>query len=261
MIKPKKSLGQNFLIDSNIIDKIVKIANVKNKNVLEIGPGTGNLTMKIIKEKPKNFLIIEKDKQLSNQLEKLTTDKIEVLNQDILKFDLESNLKKNSIIIGNLPYNISSQILINLIKFKNWPPKYDKLVLMFQKEVAYKIIAQHKSPHFGRISVMANWRLEIVDYFNISNNCFFPKPKVESTILVLKPKINKQFAIKNINNLEKITRIIFSNRRKMVNKALRKIFKEPETAARINGIDLSLRPSDISENLYYKLTEYYEKNN
>jgi 16S rRNA (adenine1518-N6/adenine1519-N6)-dimethyltransferase len=147
MIKAKKSLGQNFLVDNNIINKIINTADIYNKNILEIGPGTGNLTLKILEEKPKSLILIEKDYVLSNNLrEKFKHFKnIKVFNEDILKFDIEKKIKKNSVIIGNLPYNISSQILVKLIKFKKWPPNYEKLILMFQKEVADKIMAKSES--------------------------------------------------------------------------------------------------------------------
>ena len=139
MIKPKKSLGQNFLIDNNILNKIIKLTEISNNNIVEIGPGSGNLTRKIIEQKPKDLILIEKDYNLTNYLKNNLKKKknLKIFNEDILKFDLEKNIKKNSIIIGNLPYNVSSQILIKLIKFKNWLPKYKKLILMFQKEVAY----------------------------------------------------------------------------------------------------------------------------
>ena len=121
----KKSLGQNFLIDKNIVKKIIELVNLKNKNVVEIGPGKGALTEEILKKKPKSLIIIEKDNFLANQLkEKYQDIKIlKIYNNDILKFDLEKKILKNSEIFGNLPYNISSQILIKFLKFKSWPPK------------------------------------------------------------------------------------------------------------------------------------------
>jgi 16S rRNA (adenine1518-N6/adenine1519-N6)-dimethyltransferase len=131
MIKPKKSLGQNFLIDNNILNKIIKLTKINNCNVVEIGPGTGNLTKKIIEQKPKSLFLIEKDQLLFNNLsnEFKKTNNLTVFNDDILKFNLEKKIKENSIIIGNLPYNISSQILIKLIKFNQWLPRYKKLIL------------------------------------------------------------------------------------------------------------------------------------
>ena len=262
MIKPKKSLGQNFLIDNNIIDKILKTSQIKNSNIIEIGPGTGNLTKKIIDQNPKSLILIEKDHKLVNYLKnKLINQKnLKIFNKDILKFQLEEEVKLNTIIIGNLPYNVSSQILAKLIKFKKWLPKYKKLILMFQKEVADKIIAKNKSSSFGRLTVLTNSRLKVTSSFNISENCFFPIPKVKSTVLVFEPIINQDFNVKDISNLEKITQVFFSKKRKMINKAFKTLFKKPVEVAKKIKIDLSLRPNQLSEKEYYKITECFENN-
>ena len=261
MIKPKKSLGQNFLIDNNIINKIIKLSDVSNNNIIEIGPGTGNLTKKIIEQNPKSLILIEKDQKLINYLKtELTSCKnLKIFNADILKFQLEDYVKKNSIIIGNLPYNISSQILAKLIKFKKWLPEYKKLILMFQKEVADKILAKHNTSSFGRLTILTNARLKITNHFNISQNCFYPIPKVKSTILVFEPIINQDFKVKNIANLEKISHVFFSKKRKMINKAFKELFKKPIEIAKKININLSLRPNQLSEKEYYKITEYFEK--
>ncbi|MDB9760358.1 16S rRNA (adenine(1518)-N(6)/adenine(1519)-N(6))-dimethyltransferase RsmA [Pelagibacteraceae bacterium] len=261
MVKPKKSLGQNFLIDNNIINKIIKVSDITGNNIVEIGPGTGNLTKKIFEKKPKSLILVEKDNELSKLLkDNFSYEKnLNIFNEDILKFDLEKHIKKNSIIIGNLPYNISSQILVKLIKFKKWPPKYKKLILMFQKELAHKILAKYKSSSFGRLAVLTNTRLRVVESFNVSQNCFFPIPKVKSTVLVFEPFINKDFKVKNISILEKITQVFFSKKRKMINKAFKTIFKNPIEVAKKINIDLNLRPNQISEKEYYRITEYFEK--
>ena len=211
MIKPKKSLGQNFLTDNNILKKIIGSAELNNDHIVEIGPGTGNLTQKIIEKEPKSLVVIEKDQGLTYGLKSKfkKNNNFKIYNEDILKFDLEKIVKKNSIIIGNLPYNISSQILIKLIKFKNWLPKYKKLILMFQKEVADKILAKYNTQNYGRISVITSSRLKIIDSFNVSPNSFYPIPKVRSKVLIFKPFINKNFKIKNILNLEKVSHIFF----------------------------------------------------
>ena len=216
MIKPKKSLGQNFLIDNNILNKIIDLAGINNNDVIEIGPGTGNLTKKIIEQNPKNLILIEKDHKLTNSLKNdLKKHKnCEIFNEDILKFDLENKIKKNSIIIGNLPYNISSQILVKLIKFQKWLPKYRKLILMFQKEVAEKILGKYNTSHYGRLSILTAARLKITNCFNVSPNSFYPVPKVKSTVLVFEPIINKNFQVKNIENLEKISHIFFFKKKK-----------------------------------------------
>ena len=260
MIKPKKSLGQNFLIDNNVINKIINLSDIKNNNIVEIGPGTGNLTKKIIERKPKSLILIEKDRQLVSFLrsEFINQQNLTIFNEDILKFQLEDKIKTNSIIIGNLPYNISSQILAKLIKFKKWLPKYKKLILMFQKEVADKILAKTNSSSFGRLSILTSARLKIVDSFNVSENCFYPVPKVKSTVLVFEPVINKDFQVKNISNLEKITHVFFSKKRKMINKAFKKLFKNPDLVAKKININLNLRPSKISEKEYYKITASFE---
>ncbi|MDA7606529.1 16S rRNA (adenine(1518)-N(6)/adenine(1519)-N(6))-dimethyltransferase RsmA [Pelagibacteraceae bacterium] len=261
MIKSKKSLGQNFLIDNNIIDKIINLCDVKNNNIVEIGPGTGNLTKKIIAQNPKSLILIEKDNQLIDYLktELGNIHNLKFFNEDILKLHLEDEIKKDTIIVGNLPYNISSQILAKLIKFKKWLPRYKKLILMFQKEVADKIIAKNKSSSFGRLTILTNSRLKVTNSFNVSENCFFPIPKVKSTILVFEPIINQDFNVKDISNLEKVTHVFFSKKRKMINKAFSSIFKKPISIAEKINIDLQLRPNQISEKQYYKITEYFEK--
>ncbi len=260
MTKPKKSLGQNFLIDNNIIDKIIKLSDIQNNNVIEIGPGTGNLTKKIIDQKPKSLILIEKDRELVINLKSQFKDikKLKIFNNDVLKFKLEDEIENDSIIVGNLPYNISSQILAKLIKFKKWLPKYKKLILMFQKEVADKILAKHASSSFGRLAILTNTRLKVVSSFHVSQNSFFPIPKVKSTVLVFEPILNRDFKVKDIANLEKITHIFFSKKRKMINKAFKTLFKEPILIAKKIGIDLNLRPNQLSEKQYYRITELFE---
>ena len=154
MIRAKKSLGQNFLIDKNIIEKITNTAKIYEKNVLEIGPGTGNLTSYILKKKPKKFLLIEKDNQLAISLENQFKNKVEIINDDILQIN-ETNLFNEKVtVFGNLPYNISTEILskwiVNL-KDNFW---FECLILMFQKEVADRIIAQVNTSNYGRLSII-----------------------------------------------------------------------------------------------------------
>ncbi len=255
MLYLKKSLGQNFLKDQNIINKIINLKNIKNKNIVEIGPGNGALTKKILDKNPKSLIVIEKDNRLLKKLkEKYKKNKsIIFYNNDILKTDLEKIIKKDSVIFGNLPYNISSQILIRLIKFKKWPPKFKDLILMFQKEVAEKISGKS----YGRLSIISNYRLKYLNKFDVSANCFFPKPKVTSTVLHLMPLKNINYKINNINNLEYITNIFFSNKRKMVNKNIKKIFK-PNEIKKFKNLNLKSRPSDLTKEFYYKAAEIYE---
>tara|TARA_B110001452_G_C15213710_1_gene420949 strand:+ start:139 stop:927 length:789 start_codon:yes stop_codon:yes gene_type:complete len=262
MIYAKKSLGQNFLIDKNIIKKIVNISNIRNKNVLEIGPGKGALTDQILENQPKSLTLIEKDKLLSDKLKLkyYKNSKIKILNKDILKFDFEKVINENSIIFGNLPYNISSQILIQVLKFKKWPPKYSDLIFMFQREMAERIIGRFGTSKYGRLSIITKYRLEIADKFNISPFCFTPIPKVISTVLHFVPTKKSYTRIKNINSLEKITNIFFSNKRKMINKNIKKIFNKNKKINELKNLDLKARPSEVKPELFYKITQIFEKN-
>ena len=257
----KKSLGQNFLIDSNIIKKIINLTTIFDKNILEIGPGTGALTDEILKKKPKSLTLIEKDNFLSNELKLKYSHnkKITIYNKDVLKFDFEKKLEKDTIIFGNLPYNIASQILVNIIKFKKWPPKYSNLIFMFQKEMAERIMGKYGTSKYGRLSVLTNFRLKVINKFKVSPNCFFPKPKIDSTVLLFKPNSKIKSKIKNIENLEKITHAFFSKRRKMINKSFSKLFKNSQALSKKLEINLSLRPSQLHENDFYKIVECYEK--
>ena len=260
MFKLKKSLGQNFLVDKNIINKIISVEILKNQNVIEIGSGSGNLSKIIIQKGVKNFLAVEKDERFCNLLGKeyVSNKNVCFENKDILKKDLNKIDLKNVIVFGNLPYNISTQILVNFINLNKWPPFYKKIIFMFQKEVADRILAKSKTKQYGRLTILANYRLDIVKSFNISKNSFFPVPAVDSKVIVFKPKLNIRYRINNIKNLEHITNIFFSGKRKMINKALARIFKNHISVSKRYKIDLNLRPSDLSLDQYYKLAEHYE---
>ena len=258
MIRAKKSLGQNFLIDKNIIDKITNTVSIEGNEVLEVGPGTGNLTKEILKNNPSKMYLVEKDTFLAENLEELIDGRVKIFNEDILKFD-EHLLSKNKIIVfGNLPYNISTEILSTWItKLKNdyW---FSDLILMFQKEVADRIIAQFNNSNYGRLSILANWRLNINKICDISPESFSPRPKIQSSLIHFTPK--KNFAkIKDPLNLEKITRIFFSHRRKMLKKPFNQIFNGNNDLLNKLNIDLNLRPQNLDFDTYYKLTIEYEK--
>ena len=258
MIKAKKSLGQNFLIDKNILEKITNIAKITNKIVLEVGPGTGNLTSYILKKKPKKLFVIEKDNQLAIDLEKKFNNQISIIHEDVLKIDETTFFKDKLIVFGNLPYNISTEIIskwiINL-KDKFW---FECLILMFQKEVADRIIAKLNTSSYGRLSIICNWKLNIRKICDIKPESFFPKPNVDSSLLFFYPK--KNFVkINNPNNLEKVTRIFFNQRRKMLKKPFNQLFNGNQNILNKLKIDLNLRPQNLSLDTYYKLASEYEK--
>ena len=258
MIKAKKSLGQNFLVDHRILEMIVNTIGIENKTILEIGPGTGNLTNYIIKKKPKKVLVIEKDNKLAEDLRIKYANNLEIINNDILNIN-ECNLAEEKVIVfGNLPYNISTEILSKWIVNMGDNFWFEALVLMFQKEVANRIIAKIDNSSYGRLSVLANWKLNISKISDIKPNSFKPKPKVDSSLLFFTPKKNF-YKIKNPKNLEKITRIFFNNRRKMIKKPYNQIFNGDLRVLEKLKINLNLRPQNLGNETYYKLTEEYEK--
>ena len=255
----KKSLGQNFLIDEKILNLIVGLGNINSNDiVLEVGPGTGNLTEKILKKGPKKIIVVEKDANLSMNLKKKFNKDIIVINDDILNYNQSYLYKKKIIIFGNLPYNISTQILISWIKINNLNNFCKKFILMFQKEVADRILAEFNNKEYGRISIISSWKMEIEKIIDIDPNSFFPRPKIKSTLLVFKPK-NKFYKIKNPKNLEHITNIFFNQRRKMIKKPMQFLFKNYEEVAKELSLDLTLRPQNLSNLTYYKICSYYEK--
>ena len=258
-VLPKKSLGQNFLVDHNILNLIVSLGKINSNDIiLEIGPGTGNLTEKILKKKPKRLIVVEKDQNLSFVLKKKFINDVEVINDDILNFNQSFLYEKKIIVFGNLPYNVSTQILISWIKINNLNNFCKKFILMFQKEVADRILAEFNSKNYGRISVISSWKMDIEKIIDIDPNSFFPRPKVKSSLLVFKPK-NKYHELKNPKNLEHITNIFFNQRRKMIKKPLKFLFKNYEKVAEELSLDLNLRPQNIPNNTYYKICSYYER--
>ena len=258
MIRAKKSLGQNFLIDKNIIDKIIQTVPITNNEILEVGPGTGSLTREILKNNPSKMYLVEKDNFLAESLKEIMDERVVIFNEDILKFDTTSLSKNKIVVFGNLPYNISTEILSTwIVNLKNnyW---FSDLILMFQKEVADRIIAKFNNSNYGRLSILANWRLNINKICDISPESFSPRPKIQSTLIHFTPK--KIFAdIKDPLNLEKITRIFFSHRRKMLKKPFNQIFNGNNEILSKFNIDLNLRPQNLDFDTYYKLTIEYEK--
>ncbi len=258
MIKAKKSLGQNFLIDKNILEKIVNTTDISNKTILEIGPGTGNLTSFILKKNPKKIIVIEKDNELSINLENKFNNQITIINDDILKLDENKLFKEKVTVFGNLPYNISTQILSKwIINLKDyfW---FDCLVLMFQKEVADRIIAKLNTSNYGRLSIICNWKLNIKKICDIKAEAFSPKPKINSSLLFFYPKKNF-IKIEDPYTLEKVTRVFFNQRRKMLKKPFNQLFNGNQKVLDKLKINLNLRPQNLSLENYYKLASEYEK--
>ena len=258
MIKAKKSLGQNFLVDLKVLETITNLIDIDSRTIIEIGPGTGALTSYILKKNPKKLIVVEKDNDLAVFLSKKFNNQIEIINKDILKIDENLLSSDKSIVFGNLPYNISTEILTKWIfnlKDNTW---FDYLILMFQKEVADRIISDYNSSNYGRLSILTNWRLSVKKILDIKPSAFKPKPKVDSTLLLFEPK-KDFYRLKNPKNLEYVTRIFFSNRRKMLKKPYNQIFNGNKKILEELKINLNLRPQNLDFKTYFQLTKEFEK--
>ena len=257
MIKAKKSLGQNFLTDKNVLETIVNTAEITNKTILEIGPGTGNLTSFILKKNPKKVFVIEKDNDLAENLNNIFANQLTIINDDVLNIDENLLFEDRVTVFGNLPYNISTEILskwiVNL-KDNFW---FDHLILMFQKEVADRIVAKFNTSAYGRLSILSNWKLNVKKICDIKPESFSPRPKIDSSLLLFSPK-KDFYKIKDPKNLEKITRVFFSHRRKMLKKPFNQLFNGDLKVIDKIKINLNLRPQNLDFDTYYELTREYE---
>ena len=254
---PKKSLGQNFLIDKNISNKIIKlIDNYQKKNIIEIGPGKGALTEIIYKKKPKKIILIEKDKMLFKELEsKYENNKLfEIYNEDALQFNYKIINKPKSI-IANLPYNISIKLIINWLKNIT---DFNEIIVMIQKEVAQKMNYKN-TDKMNRLNILTTMTSNFKIEFNVSNNVFFPKPKVLSSVVRITPKKKIEY---NFFKLENFTKILFRNKRKKIQnvlpKEMLKILKMKSNISNINNI-LNSRAEDLTlKKITYLFKEFLQ---
>ena len=241
-INTKKSLGQNFIFDKNLLFKISNSFESKlSDSIIEIGPGLGTLTEFLFKKKYKQLILIEKDFMLIENLKKKFNDKkVEILNIDAINFDYNINSLKHSIIVGNLPFNVSVNLLYLWTKYKNWPPKHDKMVLMFQKEVANRIIALPKSKSYGKLSVVIQSRYKIRKLIDVPASAFTPRPKVDAIVLEFTPF--NDFGSIDINKIDKVAKDAFSQRRKKIKNNMSSYINEIQRLS----ISLDLRPEDLT---------------
>ncbi len=246
----KKSLGQNFLRNKKLLEKISKIKKLKNEYVIEIGPGSGALTEFILRENPKILTVIEKDEDLKSTLNKFKQKYPENFNlifSDALTFDISTLTKKKIILIGNLPYNIATTLIIDWMR--NYKT-FKALVVMVQKEVAQRLYAKAGTKFYGRTSVLVQANATVEEKFEVTANNFFPKPKVNSSVIEIIP-FKKDF---NYESLDKILKISFLHRRKILKNNLKNLNIDTKKI-QANGINLSSRPQDLTPNDYIKLSQ------
>jgi 16S rRNA (adenine1518-N6/adenine1519-N6)-dimethyltransferase len=257
-LKAKKSLGQNFLTDPNILQRIVKAAGpLENRTVIEVGPGPGGLTREIIKYPCKHLILIEQDVRCLPHLEALRDHfqgELTLINGDALELDLHSLGSAPRVMIANLPYNISVPLLLQCLKHLD---DFESLTLMFQKEVAARLIAPHDTADYGRLSVMCQWKANIKKLFDLPPGAFIPAPKVTSTVVQLTPRLPRE----NISwgALEKVTKAAFSQRRKMLRSSLKSFFASPQVLLEKAKINPERRAENLSLQEFCTLTVEWEK--
>ncbi len=263
-LRAKKSLGQNFILDQNLTDRIALAAGpLEDSHVLEVGPGPGGLTRSLLRHGACSVIAIEKDDRCLAALADVAaafSNRLQVVEADALKIDEARLLSEHEIgnvrVVANLPYNVGSKLLIKWLLVPEWPPWYRSLSLLFQKEVAERIVAAPGSKAYGRLSVMANWRCSTRIAFDIPPRAFTPPPKVTSSLVVLTPHadVKPQFAP---TDLEAVVAAAFSQRRKMVKASLRQLGVPTDQMLKDADIDPSVRAENIDVEGFCRLTEAY----
>jgi len=261
----KKKYGQNFLINKSIVKEIIETADIKTSDeILEIGPGDGILTKEIINKKPKKFITIEIDRSLKKNIDSLfckkTNLEYETLFMDALQFDETSKFNNDFKIISNLPYNVSLPLLIKWINQLSKYPVAKKMILMFQKEVAERILAKINCKKYGRISILSSVFYDVKKIIDVDKKNFFPMPKVDSSVLAFDLLKKPMLDISNIENLQKITLELFNNRRKKLKKKLQTIFSNQIIKKNFLEQLFDLRAENITPQMYCKLALLLKKN-
>ena len=247
-LSARKSLGQNFLLDLNLTGRIARAAGpLEGVTVLEVGPGPGGLTRALLAEGAARVIAVERDERAVAALGEIAAhypDRLRLVAGDALHFDITPWLGRGPIrIVANLPYNIATALLVSWLSIEPWPPWYDRLVLMFQREVAERIVAKPGSKTYGRLSVLAGWRTQPKILFDIAPSAFVPPPKVTSSVVQLIPRENPLRCDRRA--LERVTEAAFGQRRKMLRQSLKQLGVDPIPLLETEGLDPTARAEDI----------------
>jgi 16S rRNA (adenine1518-N6/adenine1519-N6)-dimethyltransferase len=247
-LSARKSLGQNFLLDLNLLTRIARTAGpLEHATVIEIGPGPGGLTRALLALGAARVIAIERDERALGPLEEISKHypgRLEIICADALHFDPRRLLgAERAKIVANLPYNIATALLIDWLSIDPWPPWYDAMVLMFQREVAERIVAHENDEAYGRLGVLANWRAETKLLFDISPAAFVPQPKVTSSVVRLMPRANPEACDRRM--LEQVAAAAFGQRRKMLRQSLKPLGADPARLTAAAGIDPTRRAETI----------------
>ena len=255
-LSARKSLGQNFLLDLNLTARIARSAGpLEDASVIEVGPGPGGLTRALLAEGAAHVIAIERDRRCIAALSEIAArypDRLTVLEGDALKIDLRPYLTRGPArIAANLPYNVATQLLVNWLTVEPWPPWYASMTLMFQREVAERIVAAPGSNSYGRLSVLAAWRTESRILFDIARGAFVPRPNVTSSLVRLEPRQAPLPCDRRA--LERVTQAAFGQRRKMLRQSLKSLGVEPARLLAAAGLDATARAEDVAVEDYVKL--------
>lgn len=246
-LAPRKSLGQNFLFDLNLTGRIARAAgDLSGHDILEIGPGPGGLTRALLSEGARRVVAVERDGRCIAALEEIAAaypGRLEILSGDALSLDPTPHLTPPVHIAANLPYNIATPLLIGWLQSEVWPPFYASMTLMFQREVAMRIVAAPGSKHYGRLSIMAGWRTKATICFDIHPSAFTPPPKVVSSVVHFIPRPDPLPC--RVSALEKVTAAAFGQRRKMLRSSLKRLFGNAEAVL----TELDIAPTERAEQL------------
>lgn len=260
-LSARKSLGQNFLFDANLLNKIVRVVGaLDGKTVYEVGPGPGGLTRAILAANPKRLLVIEKDPRCIDALAELQQHfpaRLDILQQDALTANEAELLGQNVEVIANLPYNVGTALLIRWLSLAAWPGWWSGLTLMFQKEVAQRIVATPDTDAYGRLSVLAQWRCDAKLMFDVPRQAFTPPPKITSAVVRLIPKT--PLADIAAADLAAITQAAFGQRRKMLRTSLKSITPAPEALCDRAGIAPTARAETLSVGDFCRLTQEWRR--
>jgi 16S rRNA (adenine1518-N6/adenine1519-N6)-dimethyltransferase len=247
-LQAKKSLGQNFLLDLNLTGRIARAAGpLEGVTVIEIGPGPGGLTRALLSEGASRVVAVERDARAIAALEEIAQHypgRLVVVSGDALTFDPLPHVGSGSArIVANLPYNIATALLVDWLTIEPWPPWYDRLVLMFQREVAERIVATPDDKSYGRLSVLTGWRAEAKILFDINPSAFVPPPKVTSSVVKLVPRAQPLACDARL--LERVTAAAFGQRRKMLRQSLKPLGSDPLPLLAAAGIEPTARAEEI----------------
>ena len=259
-LSAKKSLGQNFLLDLNLTARIARAGgSLEGATVVEVGPGPGGLTRALLAERAKRVIAIERDQRAVAALEEIAArypGRLEIVAGDALAFDARAQLAgTRAKIVANLPYNIATVLLINWLTVEPWPPWYDMLVLMFQREVAMRIVAKVGDKSYGRLAVLAGWRCEAKILFDVGANAFVPPPKVTSSVVRLIPRAQPLAC--DAVALQRVTEAGFGQRRKMLRQSLKSLGGDTAALLAAAGIEPTARAEEIPVEGFVRLANIF----